>query len=119
MREAIPFGVHELIIFSCVFRLYYIHDGRIRVESETSGDVICHKFKGEFLGDFALLGDWQWTQLRKKDCRLKCDTMVSLMVLNPSAFEGCVKKCPQELADEIEDLYANHIHRKYGERSIR
>jgi hypothetical protein len=76
--------------------------------------LILHKVKGDFLGEWALLGDWQWIQFPRMDFRLKCDTMVSFMVLNQSVFEVVVKKYPQELADEIEDLYANHIFHKYG-----
>lgn len=45
--------------------------------------------------------------------------MLSFMVLDHNAYEVCLKKYPEELADELESLYANHIRRKYGAGSFR
>ena len=44
-------------------RLSYIQSGRVRIENESTGELIFNKMKGDFLGEWSLLGDWQWIQL--------------------------------------------------------
>ena len=57
--------------------------------------------------------------LAGKDFRLKCETMVSFMVLDQASYDSAVQRYPGELADELESLYENHIRRKYGTSSFR
>ena len=47
----------------CFLRLHYIQAGRVRIENDSTGELIFNKGKGDFLGEWSVLGDWQWVQL--------------------------------------------------------